>query len=363
MLETIREFGLQHLETSGDLDSTHHRLATYLLRLNDKATEQLRGPGFRSWLQRGDAEIENVRLSLDWATTHDPELALRLAREVGWYLLTRGGFVEARQRLERAFRQVGTIPDDLRAGALLDKGMYATTYLDFETASRDVEDALALYQQLDDPFGIAECVHGFGRIAVWSDDYERAALFFQEALVLFRALDSITLTVCCANLAASLFSLGRIDEAARVLEEGLAAGERFGDVWALVLIAGGLADVERYRGEFSRARQMLRRAFQLLQELQDPRYVAQELVGCACLAIEQGEDEQAAWMIGAATALRQSIGFSPEPVDEPEYVRLTPVAQSRIGIERWNEARESGRTFSQSESIQMALDWLDAGDL
>jgi tetratricopeptide (TPR) repeat protein len=360
MLETIREFGQQQLAASEELDLIHHRLAAFLLQLNTGATEQLRSPRFKRWLQRGDAEIENVRLSLDWATTHDPELALRLAREIGWYLLTRGGFIEARQRLERALARADNIPDDLRAGALLDRAMHATTYLDFETANEGVEAALTLYRQLGDDRGIAECVHAFGRIANWSNDYERARLLFEEALVRFRALDASTLTVCCANLSAALLYLGEREAAAEVLAEGLAHGERLGDVWALVLIVGGMADIERFRGALERARNLLRRGFELLRDLQDPRYIAQDTVSVACLAIDEGEDAFAARLLGAVSGLRRTIGLPPEP-DEPEYVRLVPIERARIGDESWNDAWQIGQTLSQSEVIDLVLDWL-AGD-
>ena len=182
MLETIREFGLAQLAELDELDDTHRRHAEYFLRINDQAVEQLRSPRYRGWLERGDVEVENLRLALGWAVAHDPELAIRLAREVGWYFLTRGAVPEARQWLETALTAADRIPDDLRAGALVDIGMYATTYGDFAVAGGVIEEALALYRRLGDQLGEAICMHNLGRVAMWQGDDDEAIYFIEASL-------------------------------------------------------------------------------------------------------------------------------------------------------------------------------------
>lgn len=362
MLETIREFGLDQLSVSAELDDTHRRHAAFLLHLNAESVEHLRSPRFRSWLQHGDAEIENVRLALDWATIREPELALRLAREVGWYLLTRGAFVEAAQRLEQALANANNIPDGLRAGVLFDIGMYATTYGSFETAQANVEQAMSIYQQLNDQSGIAECLHSFGRIAMWAGEPERAKPLFEEAIVRFRQLDSSTLTVACDNLAVVLLGLGQLDRAADMLAEGLANGERRGDVWASVLTLSSISDLERLRGNLADARQAMRRAMVLLRELQDPRYIAQSIEGCATLALTDGAVEQSVRLLGAASHLRETIGLARQPLGPSDHDRVISVTQEQISAEAWNRAWEIGNGLSQSEAIDLALDGLGTDD-
>jgi non-specific serine/threonine protein kinase len=358
MLETIRAFGLEQLALTGELESTHQRHAAYFLRLFNGAAEQLRVATFQRWLQRGDAEIENVRLALGWAATGDPESGLRLAREAGWYLMTRGAFVEARRWLEQALASARDISDDLRAGALADMGMHATTYGDFEVASADVAAALSLYQRLEDASGIAECVHLMGRIAMWSDDNLRAAELFKAAIEQFRAQDSSTLTVACANLGGVLLDLGELDAAATILAEGLAHSERRGDIWAGALILGSLGDVELRRGGLAPARDAYRRSMLMLRELQDPRYVAQSLVTCAALALAGGAADQAALLLGAASHVYDTLGQPFLSLKPPEYEQQAALARAQLSDAAWNQSWAVGQSLSQPDAIEAALEGL-----
>jgi predicted ATPase/DNA-binding XRE family transcriptional regulator len=358
MLETIREFGCAQLDAHGETDDTHHRHAAYFLQAFSESVEQLRSARFRSWLERGDAEVENLRLALEWSTRNDPELAIRLAREVGWYLLTRGAVPEARHRLEDALAAADEIPDELRAGALVDIGMYATTYGDFDPARAFIEQALALYRQLDDPLGVAICLHNLGRVAMWRGDFEEAEALIDAAVDDLRRADDSALTVTLANLGSTLLVSGKLDRAAAVLDEALAHGRRRGDIWACVVILMSQGPLERQRGDMQRAREAMRGAMQLHQELLDPRYIAQALEACAWFAVEDSAIERAAQLLGAASRLREEIGVPVLGNFRRDFEHYLPIAQAQLGAADWERAWSEGRALSQADAIEYALSGL-----
>jgi predicted ATPase len=92
MLESIREFATERLESSGEAERIRRRHAEFLLRLAESAnltTEALeRGEGQRQELVV--PEEDNLRAALDHATRTDPELgcASRSPSSSSWSLAT-----------------------------------------------------------------------------------------------------------------------------------------------------------------------------------------------------------------------------------------------------------------------------------
>ena len=67
MLETIREYALERLAARGDGEAVRRRHAAFYLVLAEEAEPGLLGPQQREWLERLDAERDNIRASLTWA--------------------------------------------------------------------------------------------------------------------------------------------------------------------------------------------------------------------------------------------------------------------------------------------------------
>ena len=78
MLETVREYALERLEESGELDRLCRRHAGYFLELAEEERAS-QGPLQGAWLDRLETEHDNLRTALSWSLSPqgDTEMGLQ----------------------------------------------------------------------------------------------------------------------------------------------------------------------------------------------------------------------------------------------------------------------------------------------
>src|SRR6266513_2617948 len=111
MLETIREYGLEVLVASGEMEITRQAHALYYLRLSEKAEPELVGPRQAMWLERLEREHENLRAVMQWSLeqaegergdARTRQIALRLGGALRQFWNMRSYYSDGRDFLERA---------------------------------------------------------------------------------------------------------------------------------------------------------------------------------------------------------------------------------------------------------------------
>src|SRR6266478_5393450 len=105
MLETIREYALERLADSGELEATEETHARYYLTLAEQGDPELFGHQQHLWVERLTRDSENLRAAMQWllARQHQ-ELLLRLAGSLGWFWYMCGRLSEGMLWLEHALR-------------------------------------------------------------------------------------------------------------------------------------------------------------------------------------------------------------------------------------------------------------------
>jgi predicted ATPase/class 3 adenylate cyclase len=84
LLETIRQYAQERLQTSGDTTAVRRRHANYYVALAETAGPHLRGRDHLAWTGVVTRDTDNFRAALDWAVdTPSPEHALRLVVPLG----------------------------------------------------------------------------------------------------------------------------------------------------------------------------------------------------------------------------------------------------------------------------------------
>ncbi len=229
LLETVRAYALERLAESGEEQMVRQRHAEYYLALAEEADPHLRTAEQLVWLDRLEAERGNMRAALAWflERTADEEQALRLAGALGWFWTVRSHVSEGRNWSTRALQMGGHTDPALRARVLNRAGMLSwpgalprarsqvekslgilreqgpsqhwdlahaltsfAVIMTYETDSDAVqsacEEALALFQQLQDKWGVALALCVLGEAHLLRHDYSGACSRFEESLALFR---------------------------------------------------------------------------------------------------------------------------------------------------------------------------------
>ena len=211
MLETLREYSLEQLETSPDGSLVYARHEEYFLSLAEQAEPELRGAQQQIWGDRLGAEQDNFRAALDRATGFDARLRLATALQRFW--LMRGFTREGRNWLEDTLRQASesgsAIEGTVHAHALTAAGILAWSQGDYDVSWGFHEQGLALYQQQGDESGIAKTQMNLGIVADYREDYETARRNYETALAAYREIGDRSRTAfALVNLAAHFLNRG-----------------------------------------------------------------------------------------------------------------------------------------------------------
>ena len=165
MFETIREFGLEQLAWTGELEPQRRRHAEYFLSLAERAEPALGGPDARSWLDRLELEHDNLRAALEWSLGQPAgETALRLVAAMARFWWIAGHFGEGSRWSHRALADSAT-RSRARMRALHGGGWLAHVQRDSGTARRLLEESLSIAEELCEAGRVGFFVNGLGLVA------------------------------------------------------------------------------------------------------------------------------------------------------------------------------------------------------
>src|SRR5215204_5173059 len=145
MLETVHEFAREKLGESAEAEEIRRAHAQYFLTLAEEAHPELKGPDQLEWLERLEAEQDNMRAALSWALERKvAEVALRLGGALGWFWSVRGYHSEGRRWLEEALALDGRGSPEVRAMALAGAAVLAEEQGDLDRAQEACQEGLEL---------------------------------------------------------------------------------------------------------------------------------------------------------------------------------------------------------------------------
>jgi non-specific serine/threonine protein kinase len=362
MLETVREFGLERLEASGEEAAARNAHLAWFVAFAERANATVHGPRASVRMGRLDAEHANLRAALAWSVEQGRgEAALRLggALQDFWYL--RGHLREGRRWLEAAVAIGADAPTDRRAPALTGLGWLAHFQGDAERAADALEQGLALYQGLGDRLGTGNALNLLGIMAEDRGAYDAAAPLFAEARACFEEVGDRSL-VSHAEYHLGLLALGKgdLDRAMEHLAEAERLARAEGDDF-------NLAAALCYRGLVHCAREALAPAADALDEALvldraagNREGVAVDLASLAVLAAAAGRPEAAARLLGAAGGLRDRLGLRPFALPERvAYDRALDTARDRLGepacADAWAEGHARTRDEDSAADVEGVL--------
>jgi predicted ATPase/DNA-binding SARP family transcriptional activator len=301
MLETVREYALEQLETCHEVEAVQDIHARYYLAFAETARQNLLGPEQSSWVNRLAQEYDNLRAALKWVVSHQKaEMALRLVGALGrfWYLYDSNYWNEARSWIKRALNLPAseTAPLDFQAKALNESGVLAWVQADYEQAIHSFEACLALKKKVGDKAGIGSALGNLGLVAREQLDLPRARAYHEDSLAIKRELgDKQGIATALGNLGLAVADMGEWGSAAALFEESIHLNRELQNKSGLTLTLhnlGGLL-VEN-QVDYFRARALLEESLELSRELGKNFFLIPYTLGhLGKLALYQNNYEQA----------------------------------------------------------------------
>ncbi len=322
MLETIREYGVEVLTASGEMEAIRRAHAVYYLQLAEEAEPHLRGSESDRWFARLEPEHENQRAALtflleraamragsqgekEWA-----EQAVRLCGALYWFWLIYGYYREDRSFLEQAMAVREGVATSVQL-KLLSAATDLAIWLDeFDRAEALCRESLALSRELGDASNRADALDALGVVAWAMGKYAESHDQLEEAVALFQELgDTWSRARSLAYLARTCAAQGEYDRAGALAEQSLALSRALGNKGRIAIALYHLARV-RFLGQddFNQAQELAEQSLALFRELGDTQYtsVLRSLFGE--MRLRQGEQGQARELLEESMETFKELG-------------------------------------------------------
>jgi hypothetical protein len=396
MLETIRAYAAEQLAASAYHDPIGERHYHFYLALaQHHGTEQaLSGADSKKHIALLDADTDNLDAALAWAMDRpDAERALAMCVALGWYWFMRNRWADAVSWIAQALSMPGADAHPaLRFRALrytiwclrpLGRAReQATALAEAEAIARDLGDPVILSQALRDRAHLEAFA---GRHAAadaladealsWADtagDAWEVALAFnvkaegastiaelrrrvdRAASLLEKVGNTYDLAGLLANASYAALCAARDHDAKELVDRAGPIARELDSPYVWMLLRGNLGLASLLTDDTETARQAFREELMLCRELVVLPIAFEGLRGLAAVAVNDGDANRAATLLGAATAHRYG-----EP-DDALHARLETAffktARTRHGVEAWDAAACGGAALSFQDSIAYALE-------
>jgi ATP/maltotriose-dependent transcriptional regulator MalT len=357
MLETIRAYGLERLEESGEGEEIRGRHADYYVALAERATPELEGGGQVAWLERLESEHDNLRAALAWLLEHGrPQQTARLGSAIWLYWVVRGHAGEGQMWLERALAS-DKLTGSERANTLGAISLLLLAKGEIGLMTELVEEAIAEARAADDEETLNFLIIQRGYAATFRGDLTAAEESLTGVLAVMRDRGGRWGATPVLNaLAQVALSRGDFGRAMGLLREGEALSRETGDAFMLATNLNIQATISQLEGDEERTAAVLRESVALSSALRDSWTLVYGLVGLAGIAARHGQPARAARLFGAAEAMGEAasvtIAFPPA---RALYEQDLATVKAQLDAEAFEASLEEGRTMTVKETVAEAL--------
>ncbi len=335
LLHTSREYALEHFDSSVERDEIRARHARWYF-----AHGVVDGDGPREGtddLIRLRQDAGNVGLALAWALDHDIAVALPLADAVFTPWLGAGRIRELERWYERALADPTALSPGDRAKALAGLGSALVFLERLEQARAALLEALALYRDAGDERGETLVLLRLGAAEFIAGAPESSLAWAEQALRIYERLDdTLGIARTLHGIAEALRDLGDFERSADLFARSLEI-LRANGLGGGAATVHSLGDLHLDAGDMPTAERYYREALALGLQEGNVRLGAYCLAGLACVAARNEDATAAGRLWTLAERLEHDIGFRMVAAERVRYERnltppLTNTDEYRAGI-------------------------------
>jgi tetratricopeptide (TPR) repeat protein len=237
------------------------------------------------------------------------------------------------------------------AEALARRGLLAMRRLDLPTAITRLEEALAEHQAVGTPVGAARTLLFLGFARRWVGDLDGARRAFAEARRMLREGRVTTWLRATIGLAQTELAAGDVDAAEAAFRAAHARASDVGDQRAARAALAGLAATARYRHDDGRAVTLLLSAARHALGGDDRADAASAATGLADVLGEQGRDDLAALLLGAASLVPPEPGVRLDGASAVDAAGLARRLTDRLGAAELARLQADGRMLGLEAAL------------
>ncbi|HEU0101213.1 MAG TPA: helix-turn-helix domain-containing protein [Mycobacteriales bacterium] len=359
LLEPVAQYARSRTadEESGRLRAAH---AACYLAFAERAAPEYQAAEQVTWLDRAEREDANLIAALTWLLqAGDGERAGRLAWALWLYWWLRGRSVVGRRLAEQA--PALDMSPLVRTRTLLATACMCFATGDVPAADRYWRDGRELAAAGPDEVAKGQTSAGVGLAALARGDLDLAEECFVRALP---HLDGQGLygdwmqSLTWVWLGTVQLLRGDVDAAVLPMLRGLDSARRRGDRLTAYVALYNLSQASIAQGRHDEARQHLSEGIRLTDETGDLPNLVYLLESLAVVEAAEGEAHRVAVLLGAAEAVRESVGphvYGYYKPDEALRERAAAAAQAALGEDVYGDSLDAGRSLTPDEAIGYAL--------
>jgi predicted ATPase len=357
MLETIRDYAQDRLETSPDATETRRRHAEWVLTVLQQAEPHLYGRDQGVWLQRLDRENDNLRTALDLSRTlSDRGLELRLLAACWhlWYLRAR--YTEGESRIESALPGADAVDPALHRDLLNALFTFHRYQGRIEQASTVAAQSLQLRHTLPKSVGLLRSLINGALAAGDAADRATAENLTHECVALAARLDQPWChAIAMTNLADVELRQHRFEQAAAHAAEASRLLDEIGDAHLHATCLANLAAAELELTNTATAVGHLKQALRQIggEALPDAYFYC--IDGLAAAEARRGHAYAAARLIGVADAITARTNFAVQGFEQTRRERTLAMLADHLDAAEIAQARADGAALPITEAVALAL--------
>lgn len=360
MLDTIRAYGADWLEETGDAARLRRRHRDWYLGLATWCELEWFSSRQDEVAARVEADLPNLRQALDHCLSEpdDAHLGQYLAGSLWFCWVGCGRLSEGRHWLEQAMA-LDSGHERSRLKALWVLGHVAILQGDTGLALGVLLVCRQEAERAADATAVAYAEHRTGCLALVSDDMERAETLLRSALGRYQEIGELNSNVLMGRveLAMARAFQGDLPDAVRLCEDVRRVCEDHGERWARSYALYVLAYAAWADGDLPGARALLTDCLGSAHSFHDllGSVLAVELL--ALVTEAEGDAVEAAVLQGAAAGMWPSVGlplFGSACFNAPHALCETS-ARERLGDDRYEECVRQGAALGREAAVSRAL--------
>lgn len=365
LLETVRQYGASVLDEASETAAAEQRHAVYFTQYAGRISLPIRAEGvLASWILRVTPDRDNFRAAVAWSVDHEAwDAILTIAESLWWLHWISGELGEGREWLEAGLAHGTAVDSQLRARSELGAAGLAWAQGDDEAANRHGEAARAAFVELQMPRWEGSALNTLGLAAHRQHQQERAREMFEAAIARYELSDepevaARNIAVTTDNLASVAHELHDDDRSRELYLQALAMNQARGDIEGVAMNNLHLGILDAEQELWADARVRIESALRHYRSLGFLQYTAECLESVSVMANRTGSPAVAAFLLGAASRMRERAGSPPVPFMADLRERELAAARAAIGGDAVDAALAEGHGAGIDAGMERAMEFL-----